>query len=305
MTKKYSLPSRIGGEEIIDFVEQAAFHPGSTETELKKWLANPGEIASTRRSCLTLGLTEEALGRVEPTDLGRRLVYAEKADRQDLMLQDVILGYEPYEIPLTQLMRDRGEPFDLTPADLQRNWTLKFRLGLSKDSLDRAATTLLKLLDYSGVGAYLVGRRGKPTRMEMAQEGFDRLSRAIGESQAKRREASLLFPDPSPVEPSSDVFASSANVGKPQRSVFAGPSLETPSAAEEGYQVHRSRDGSVILWIKPSNRAIGFLESLLPVLEYEAQETPQGELSESELVRGEEVPSEGAKAGPHEAEDSP
>lgn len=305
MTEKYSLPSRIGGEETIDFVEQAAFHPGSTETELKKWLANPGEIASTRRSCLTLGLTEEAQGRVEPTDLGRRLAYAEKADRQDLMLQDVILRYEPYEIPLTQLMKDRGEPFDLTPADLHRHWTLNFRLGLSKDSLDRAATTLLKLLDYSGVGAYLVGRRGKPTRLEMAQEGFDRLSRAISEREAKRREVSLPSPARSPVERSTDVSAGSADASTPQRPVLTGPTLETQSAAEEGYQVHKSGDGSVILWIKPSNRAIGFLESLLPVLEYEAQETPQGELSESELVRDEEVPSEGAKEVPREAEDSP
>ncbi len=305
MTEKYSLPSRIGGEEIIDFVEQAAFHPGSTETELKKWLANPGEIASTRRSCLLLGLTEEAQGRVEPTDLGRRLAYAEKADRQDLMLQDVILRYEPYEIPLTQLMKDRGEPFDLTPADLHRHWTLNFRLGLSKDSLDRAATTLLKLLDYSRVGAYLVGRRGKPTRLEMAQEGFDRLSQTISDREATRREAALPSPVPSPMERLTDASASGADVGKPQRLVSAGPTLETQISGEEGYQVHRSRDGSVILWIKPSNRAIGFLKSLLPVLEYEAQEAPQEESAESELVRDEEIPSEAPKEGIREAHDSP
>jgi hypothetical protein len=273
MAEKYSLPIRIGAEEVIDFIEKATYHPGSSEDELKKRLMNPREIASTRRACTALGLVEESLGKFTPTDLGKRLVYAEGEERQTLLLEEVLLSFEPYEIPLTHLMKDKNAPFEVQASDLQKHWTLNLRLGLSKDAMDRAANTLFKLLEAAGVGTYLVGRRGKPTRLEMTEDGFERLSHALQAIVSARRGATL--PVTTQVPPPRGASLADQVTPSPTPTPSGLPLAESrPLSALSGHQIHQSSDGSVILWIVPSTRSIEFLRKLLPVLEFEAESLP-------------------------------
>jgi len=46
---------------------------------------------------------------------------------------------------------------------------------LSKDVLDRAATSFFRLLDYVGIGEFVIGRRGKPTRLSISDNGYELL----------------------------------------------------------------------------------------------------------------------------------
>ncbi len=279
MVERTGLPSRIGAEEMLDLVEKVAFHPGMSENEVRMRLSSPNEFQSTRRACILLGLLQEKdqNGGLSPTELGRHLVYATTEERRGILLKEALLKYDLYEVPLGNILKEHTEPFDIQPADLHKYWMVHFKLDLSKDLLDRSATTLLKLLDYCGIGSYTIGRKGKPTRLEMPPEGYNRLVQAYGDLETARREAArttISAPAANetsvPQGPQLTMLPSVPPNPREALNKLPVPVIQEP--ANQNYQMHKSKDGSVVLWIMPSGRSIEFLKRLLPVLELEASD---------------------------------
>ena len=269
MVDEYSLAGRISAEELVDFVEQSTYHPDSTEDDLRKRVVNPKEIGSSRRAATALGLVKlTQQGKIGATELGRRLVYAKPEERSDFFLREVLMEFEPYEIPLERILGEHSQPFDLETDAVERVWTLHFKMKHSKDTLDRSALTLLKFLDFAGVGEYLIGRRGKPTRLEMSDEGYKALSQVLAERKKSLREGVAPRSPEEQGEVEEEGFASLPAQFEVSRKAILP---RTPGGPTKGHQVHQSKDGDVVLHIVPSKKAIQWLKLLLPVLEFEVE----------------------------------
>lgn len=254
------LPTRIGGEEVVDFVEQVAAHPGATEDELKKRLVNPKEFHAVRRACLYLGLIKEDSEGFRPTEVGKKIAYTKGQERRQILLRSVILAFEPYEIPVTKMIESHDEPFNITVDELQRQWAIRHGFEFSKDTMTRAATTFMKLLEYCDVGEYVMGRRGKPTRLELGDTGFEELSEAVTERKELR-----LNGDRQDTQEYTEEESRPKRRSKPSSEAPPSPSTEVASSPPqgEGYEYHESADKSVRLWIRPNPEALDYLKRLV------------------------------------------
>lgn len=263
------LPTRIGGQDLFEFVEKVTYHPGSTEKEIKKRIDKPREISSLIRTGELLNLIEVTEGNYNPTELGKELVYADDKKKKDILLRDIILEFDLYSIPIDKLINKKSPPFQLVQRDFQKKWSINFDLNQSKDYMDRAANTLFKLLETAGIGEYIIGRKGNPTRLEISENDFDSLQKAIEEKKQEKRKRQ------EPVEESdSEKERKKEKEAEPEGSQRESISKEKPVIPEEkaGYEVHKSGDGSVVLYIKPSQKSLKYLNKLSDLLEMGIEE---------------------------------
>ncbi len=270
------LPARFVPEDLLEFVGKIVSSPGSSEVQIRKRIRAPRGMSSIKRGALLFKLIEVSGDRLHPTDLGKRLVSAKEDERGGIVLRDIVLKFDPYSIPLRRMVEDRSEAFSLVSPEFKEYWVNDRKMSLSKDALDKSVNTFFKLLEFAGLGGFWSGRHGKPTRLELTNEGFGILKEAFMVEKGAGRHAVSMDPGGAMDMQSSTGMPSITNAGRP------APGLETyslPIAAqgpgakpELRYQVHRSKDGSVVLYIEPTERSIKFLELLIPVLKNEVEE---------------------------------
>jgi len=175
------LPHRIGHPEIIDFLEKCLYNPRITESELRSRVANHREYGSTKQACQLFSLIEITGDIIKLTDIAKEFVLAEKSTRQTILLSKILLGFKHYEIPITNIVTQMDGPSVWTIANFQKYWMIQANVKLARSSLERAAGTLFRFLEYSGIGEYIIGRRGKQTRLEITEEGYNKLLSVIEE----------------------------------------------------------------------------------------------------------------------------
>jgi hypothetical protein len=147
------LPYRTGPAELLRWVEVRARGRGEGVGRGAKGL----EGTATTAIALSLAAPAGTL-----TDAGRHLALADEAGRRTL-LRRALLEYPPYGDLLAEIER-RGERE--STAEWVETWWATHGMGNSGSNRREGAATLGRLADWAGLGRYIPGRRGRPTRIE-------------------------------------------------------------------------------------------------------------------------------------------
>lgn len=113
-------------------------------------------------------LTAQLLGLVDAQEeelaaLGRRYALASASERQALLLA-AMREFEPYGLLLEAIFG--GDAQRATEADWIERWWATNGYGSSPSNRAEAATVFGRLAEFVGLGSYIQGRRGHPTRIE-------------------------------------------------------------------------------------------------------------------------------------------
>lgn len=118
-------------------------------------------LEGTATSAAALGFTTPD-GALTPA--GRALALADDQGRRAL-LESAAHGYPPYGELLTEIRR-RGDR--VTQADWIETWWAMRGMGNSASNRREGAATFGRIVDFTGLGRYVPGRRGHATRIEWA-----------------------------------------------------------------------------------------------------------------------------------------
>lgn len=170
------LPYRTTGEELSRLVEARA--RGRDLGQIQSLNFAAGAFQGTLLAASELGLVhgEER----ELTPVGREFALASPEEKRTLLLP-ALLGYPPYEL-LLEAVFDRGDPQETTLEWVQTWWSTQ-GYGNSQTNREEGSSALAKLLDFTGLGSYVQGRRGHPTRVRW-REGIRTTVREILGSEA-------------------------------------------------------------------------------------------------------------------------
>jgi hypothetical protein len=161
------LPYRTNGDDLTRWIEARARGRGGQARALG---LTPKGLEGTL-------LAGEALGLVEPishelTAAGRDFALSGAAERR-LLLQTALLAFPPYG----ELLRAVAQAeLSETTAEWIERWWGTSGYGSSESNRSEAAAAFGRIAEYAGLGSYVPGRRGHPTRV--------RWSDALGSSVA-------------------------------------------------------------------------------------------------------------------------
>lgn len=173
------LPYRTTGEELSRWIEARA--RGRDLAQIQGLNFAAGGFQGT----LVAG---QALGFVDPETqdvslVGREFALAPDPERRRLIFES-LLRYEPYEL-LIEAVFDRGNATETTLEWVQTWWSTQ-GYGSSQTNREEASSAFAKLAEYAGLGSYLQGRRGYPTRIQWSDGAGERAKEVLRASESPR-----------------------------------------------------------------------------------------------------------------------
>lgn len=140
-------------------------------------------------------------GVVKNTNRGTKWHYAnEGTDNATNLFKDGITEYVLYKELLMELsydLEDNTDEFAINQSSVVQLFRTEFGFTLAESSLSDGANTFLKTLEAAGFGNYVIGRRGKETRLESNEEllafveGIEGQAATIGSEDGDMKEEEL------------------------------------------------------------------------------------------------------------------
>ena len=158
---------------IVDYLKTKA--TGVSLNDAKATL--PARVLDGRKIAAykTWGLVTQDGDRIRLTSRGRQLARASEEERFRIF-SEVVLDIRTYRIG-AEWMHHRD--LEVVPlADLAAHWFEHVQADLGTDNeqtIRNQAACFLGLAEAAGLGRYLVGRRGQPTRLEVNREALGEL----------------------------------------------------------------------------------------------------------------------------------
>lgn len=149
------LPYRTTAEELVAWVHARA--RGRSVGQLRQGAA-PKSAEGVAQTATQLGLAAEG----ELTPEGQGLALADPAERR-VRLRAALAGFPPYRA-LLEAARDGGHP-SLETSWIEAWWATR-GWGSSPSNRLEGSATFGRLVEEVGLGRYVAGRRGHPTRVE-------------------------------------------------------------------------------------------------------------------------------------------
>lgn len=141
-----------------------------------------------------LGFLTETDGEIKAAERGIATSYYNEGDSD--LEEHIIEGLQEYDLYRTVLETLASEALEngvITKKDLLRTFRTEMGLDGSERTLGDAAITFLQTLDAGGCGDYIVGRGGKESRIEVAEnfeEIVEKISTADSEEDQSNRSSS-------------------------------------------------------------------------------------------------------------------
>jgi hypothetical protein len=118
-----------------------------------------------------LGFLTDSEGEIKATERGIGASYYNEGDSD--LEEHIIEGlseYDLYRSVLETLAPEAQDSGVITKKDVLRTFRTEMGLSGSESTLGDAAITFLQTLDAGGCGEYIVGRRGKESRVEVTED---------------------------------------------------------------------------------------------------------------------------------------
>lgn len=136
-------------------------------------------------AAVKLGLFEEIEGEYRPTTNGKKLGYNRLSETEESELfKELVRDYQFYNKLLEIVGGDLTSEDDEQYLDRDRVQSaigINFDFGVQDRTLKSISGTFLKVLEKCGVGQYIQGRRGFPTRLVVNEEYSEFLSQISSE----------------------------------------------------------------------------------------------------------------------------
>lgn len=152
------LPYRTDALALAEWLTARA--RGRSAEQLRTAVDSPKAVEGTAAAAVALGFIDAASGAL--TALGEHFALAEPEERRRLLLERV-LAYPPYRETLRALA-ERGDPAETEVRWIEAFWSTRGHGG-SESNRREGAAAFGRLADFAGLGEYIPGRRGRPTRI--------------------------------------------------------------------------------------------------------------------------------------------
>lgn len=162
------LPYRVEGQDLEKMLEHRA--RGRSMDQIRTLGFSNKGFEGTRRAAEALGFLDQE---GEVTELGKKFARARDAGARQRMVLQRMMQFEPYGLLLTSLLDD-GTPAK-TELDEVEIWWATHDFGNSESNRERGSTAFGRLVDYVGLGKYILGRGGHPSRIEWESDA-DRMA---------------------------------------------------------------------------------------------------------------------------------
>jgi hypothetical protein len=158
------LPYRTTGEELTRFLEARA--RGRDLAQIQALDFSTGAFQGTLVAATALGFLDSDTR--ELTQQGRDYVLSSTRERPGLV-RGAMERFEPYGL-LLEAIFDRGTPNE-TPLDWVVNWWGTQGYGNSETNRDEGSSAFARMVEFTGMGSFVPGRRGHPTRIRWTVGG--------------------------------------------------------------------------------------------------------------------------------------
>lgn len=156
------LPYRTDSVALAEWLEARA--RGRSAGQLRSTGGSPKTVEGTAAAAVALALVEAVDGRLTPA--GEAFALADAQERPAL-LRDVLLRYRPYREVLSALA-EKGAAQETEMRWVEAFWATR-GYGGSESNRREGAAAFGRLAEGAGLGEYIPGRRGRPTRMRWAE----------------------------------------------------------------------------------------------------------------------------------------
>ena len=151
------LPYRADPEELIEWVQDRI-----RGREGSRAARSPKTIEGLSQSAALLGLVVGGVA----TDRGRELALADGSARR-MLIREAMFEFLAYR-SLFEVIRSRGQA--MVEASWIESWWASHGYGNSPSNRQEGTAVLGRLTEYTGLGRYVPGRRGHPTRINWTLE---------------------------------------------------------------------------------------------------------------------------------------
>lgn len=155
------LPYRTDALALAEWL--AARARGRSAEQLRSAVDSPKAVEGTAAAASALGFTDALEGVL--TTRGERYALGEEPERRQL-LREALLAYGPYREMLRALSERGGSPE--TEVRWIEAWWATRGYGSSESNRREGSAAFGRLADFAGLGEYVPGRRGRPTRIRWA-----------------------------------------------------------------------------------------------------------------------------------------
>ena len=174
-SKSAVLPYRVDGPDLTRFLVARARGRDNTQVQAALDLS-PKAFEGTLSAATALGFLDTTSGTL--SELGRQFALAASDDARRALVIKGFLSFEPYEL-LLEAIRQRSE--SITTLDWIETWWNTHGYGSSGSNRTEGSSAFGRLAAFAGMGAYIQGRRGHPSRIEW----FDGALEAAGSEQVQ------------------------------------------------------------------------------------------------------------------------
>lgn len=164
------LPYRVEGQDLQKMVEHRA--KGRSLDQIRTLGFSEKGYEGTRRAAEALCLLDED---GELTHLGKKFALEREEEGRRRLVLERMLEFEPYGLLLTSLLDD-GSP-NTTELNEIELWWSTHGFGNSQSNRERGSTAFGRLVDFVGLGRYILGRGGHPSRIEWKSDAAEVVAR--------------------------------------------------------------------------------------------------------------------------------
>lgn len=154
-----TLPYKADDRDVLKLIEAIKRKPDN-EKAIKD-IYNKSNFENSKKTLEILGVLDEQLSFSAE---GKQLAIERDNNQREKLFLKVLLRYPPYGHYLESIFQ--GDNLSATDTESIKDYWWKHNYGSSTSNRDDGVVTFGKLIQLAGLGKFVIGRRGQPSRIE-------------------------------------------------------------------------------------------------------------------------------------------